>query len=524
MNHLLDKKSIIKKTVEVGGSTLLSRGFGLIREILRARYLGTNAMADAFFVAFMIPNSLRKIFAEGALTAAFVPTIVSVVKHDDRKEANSLMTTTFLFFEGILALLCLVMFFNAETVIKLVASGFDQDKIIMTAKLFKILCTFILFVSSSALLAGSLQAVNHFLIPALGPVLLNIVFIGAISACLWFDWPVAYLCYAILFGGIANFILHLIAYFKFGFSFDEITPLAKSQLKSLITKFLPVMFSMSIMEINLFIDISFSSYLPDGSVSIINYANRFMGIPLGVFAVALSTILLPHFARVKMQEPEKLSFYLFEAAKLVMWVTIPVTIFMMAFSQEIFSTLFLSAKFPMEKILQAKLVLIAFLAGLFFFSLNKIILNIYYALHDTLTPMVISIVATLANLFLNRVFVFWLKAPGLAIATSISGALQTCLFIYFLHTMYQFDFHFKQAGHFISKFILQTTAMTALFASLYWLFKFLILFGLVNLPKTQEFLLYKFGLWLWVGPLLVALLLVFFKTRKYFGLEMYFLD
>ena len=524
MNQLLDKKSIIKKTIEVGGSTLLSRAFGLVREILKARYLGTNAMADAFFVAFMIPNSLRKIFAEGALTAAFVPTIVSIVKNDDRKEANALMTTAFIVFEGILAVMCILMFFNAETVIKLVAAGFAPEKIVFTAKLFKILCSFILFVSSSALLAGALQSVNHFLIPALGPVLLNIVFIGAVSACLWFDWPVAYLCYAILFGGVANFVLHIIAYFKYGFSFNEITPAARGQLRSLITKFLPVMFSMSIMEINLFIDTSFSSYLPDGSVSIINYANRFMGIPLGVFAVAFSTILLPHFARVKMQTPERLSFYLFEAAKLVMWVVVPVMIFMMFFAEQIFSTLFLSSKFPMEKILEAKLVLIAFLAGLFFFSLNKILLNIYYVLHDTFTPMAISIVATLVNLFLNRALVFWLKAPGLAIATSISGVLQMVLFVYFLHTMYKFDFYFKSVGAFTVRFMVQTVAMFLLFGLAYLSLKYLILFGLAGSEQLQHFLLYKFGLWLWVGPLFMALMLGFFKTRAQFGLKMYFLD
>ena len=524
MNHFLDKKSIIKKTAEVGGSTLLSRGFGLLREILKARYLGAGALADAFAVAFMIPNSLRKIFAEGALTAAFVPTIVSIVKNDDRREANALMTTAFIFFEGILAVLCILMFFNAHALVGLVAAGFDQEKIALTAKLFKILCPFILFVSSSSLLAGALQSVGHFLIPAMGPVLLNIIFIVAVSVSLYLDLPVNYLCYAILFSGIASFGLHLFAYFKYGFSFSQITPQARSELKGLIKKFVPVMFSMSIMEINLFIDARFSTYLSDGSVAIINYASRFMGIPLGVFAVAFSTILLPHFARVRQQEPEKLSFYLFEASKLVMWVTIPVMIFMMAFSQEIFTTMFLSDKFPMEKIMQAKLVLIAFLAGLFFFSLNKIILNIYYVLHDTFTPMAISIVATLANLFLNRVFVSWLKAPGLAIATSLSGVLQMALFIYFLRTMYNFDFHFKHGFDFFIRFVLQTFLISMMFIFSYLLFKNIILLSFSSMPKLQNFLICELGLWLWVGPLFMAHLLAFFKTRKYFGLKLYFLD
>lgn len=524
MNQLLDKKSIIKKTVQVGGTTLLSRAFGLLREVLRARYLGTGLIADAFLMAFMLPNSLRKVFAEGALTAAFVPTIVSIVKQDDRYEANALMSTAFIFFEGLLALICLLMFFKAQAIVHLIAPGFDLEKVLLTAKLLKILCTFIIFVSSSALLAGALQAVNHFWIPAAGPVLLNIIFIGAISACLWFNWPVEYLCYAILFSGVAVFILHLVTYFAFGFSFGQVTTKSVNQTLGLVWKFVPVMFSMSIMEINLFIDMSFSSYLPDGSMALINYANRFMGIPLGVFAVAFSTILLPHFARVKMQEPDKLSFNLFEAGKLVLWVTIPVTIFMMFFAKAIFVTLFLSSKFPMDKILQASIVLIAFLAGLFFFSLNKILLNVYYVLHDTLTPMAISIVATIVNFFLNWLLVAQFKAPGLALATSISGLLQTILFVYFLHRMYQFDFHFEKIVSFSLRFTAQVVAMFSLFGLAYFAIKYLILWGLINFTKTQIFLLDKIGLWLWVGPLFLLLVFGFYKTRKQFGLDMHFLD
>lgn len=526
MNQLLDKKTILKKTAQVGGTTLLSRAFGLAREILKAHYLGTSAMADAFFVAFLIPNSLRKIFAEGALTAAFVPTIVSTVnKQDDQHvEANALMTLSFLVFEGILTLLCLVMFFNATAVVSFVAGGFAPEKIAYTAKLFQILCTFILFVSSSALLAGALQSVNHFLIPALGPVLLNVIFIGAVLINIWLDLPVTYLCYAILLGGVLNFVMHLVAYFKMGFGFHSITQGAKDRFRSVLTKFFPVMFSMSIMEINLFIDTTFSSYLPDGSVSIINYANRFMGIPLGVFAVAFSTILLPHFARVNLYAPKRLSFYLFEASKLVMWVTIPVAIFMAAFSEQIFTTLFLSSKFPMEKILEAKVVLNAFLIGLFCFSLNKILLNVYYVLHDTMTPMVVSMAATFANLILNRMLVFWLKAPGIAVATSISGILQTVIFIYLLHTRYEFNFYAKYMKDFVFRFIAQITVISVLFAAAYVLVKNIIWYSFAKSQMIQTFLLVKWGLWLWVGPLFLLFAYLLLITRSYFGLRMHFLD
>lgn len=528
MSKLLDKQSIIKKTMEVGSSTLLSRLLGLFREVLKGLFLGTNALADAFVVAFMIPNSLRKIFAEGALTAAFVPTIVTLAKDDNQKEVDALMTLSFLIFEGILAVTCLLMFWQAEFVVRLAASGFSPEKIAITADLFRIMSSFILFVSSSSLLAGALQSVNHFLIPALGPVLLNVIFIGALLACLWFNLPVTYLCYAILFAGVANFVMHLIVYFKKGFGFTAITPHAKAQFGTLLKKFFPVMFSMSIMEISLFIDTSFSSYLADGSVSIINYANRFMGIPLGIFAAAFSTILLPYFAQVSVYEPKKLSYYLFEASKLVMWVTVPVAILMGFFSEDIFRTLFLSDKFPLVKVLEAKWVLMGFLAGLFFFSLNKIILNVYYALHDTYTPMMISIVAMLANFVLNKFLVGYWQATGLAVATSISGLIQVVLFIYFLRSQYGFDFHLAPFKHFLPRFIAQTATLFALFMTAFVLCKWFILgyladFSFWSVPMPV-FLLEKLGLWLWVGPLSLLLVLGFLKTRRHFGIELYFID
>ncbi len=528
MSKLLDKKSIIKKTMEVGSSTLLSRLLGLVREVLKGRFLGTNALADAFVVAFMIPNSLRKIFAEGALTAAFVPTIVSLSRDDNQKEVDALMSLSFLIFEGILAVTCLLMFWQAEAVVRLAASGFSPDKIAITADLFRIMCSFILFVSSSSLLAGALQSVNHFLIPALGPVLLNVIFIGALLACLWYSLPVTYLCYAILLAGVASFIMHLIVYFKKGFGFGPITPHAKSQFWTLLKKFFPVMFSMSIMEISLFIDTSFSSYLADGSVSIINYANRFMGIPLGIFAAAFSTIMLPYFAQVSVYEPKKLSYYLFEASKLVMWVTVPVALLMSFFAEDIFSTLFLSDKFPLARVLEAKWVLMGFLVGLFFFSLNKIILNVYYALHDTYTPMMISIVATFANYILNQFLVGHFQATGLAVATSISGLIQVVLFIYFLRTQYGFDFHLAPFKQFLPRFIAQVIALFALFITAFLVIKWLILLYLGNVHlwsiPLSVFLLEKLGLWLWVGPLSLLLGLGFLKTRRHFGIELYFID
>jgi putative peptidoglycan lipid II flippase len=180
------------------------------------------------------------------------------------------------------------------------------------------------------------------------------------------------------------------------------------------------------------------------------------------------------------------------------------------------------------KVLEAKWVLMGFLAGLFFFSLNKIILNVYYALHDTYTPMMISIVAMLANFVLNKFLVGYWQATGLAVATSISGLIQVVLFIYFLRSQYGFDFHLAPFKHFLPRFIAQTATLFALFMTTFVLCKWFILgyladFSFWSVPMPV-FLLEKLGLWLWVGPLSLLLVLGFLKTRRHFGIELYFID
>jgi len=379
MSTTLDKKSILKKTVQVASSTLLSRFFGIIRVFLLGRFLGSGALADTFFMAFTIPNSFRKIFAEGALSAAFTPKLVALIRKD-KDQAHSLLSLGFIVFEGLVLLLCIFVMLKAHFVLNLIAPGFSSGQIDRAVPLLRILMPFILFLSSSALLAGALQAVGHFFIPAFSPVLLNIVFITGLLTCITFGFSVEVLTFFILLGGLLQFIAHLIMFSRLHFVFGPIDETTWENLKSVFAKFIPCFIGMSFVELSLIIDKSFGSYLPVGSISSIQYAHRFMGIPLGVFAVAFSTILLPHFSRISIYAPSRLSFYLLESTKLVFWVTMPVMCVMSFFSFNIFETLFLSKNFSLEHVIISQKVLSAFLIWLFSFSLNKIFFNIFYAL------------------------------------------------------------------------------------------------------------------------------------------------
>lgn len=539
--------------MQVGGSTLISRFFGVFREILMVQYLGAGIISDAFITAFKIPNSLRKIFAEGAMSVALVPTLVALIKNNKRNEVNSLMTLSFLIFQGILLALCALIFFKAEAVIHIIAPGWytktpvavslfniswldDIASSIATAFAYaaptpqieyavtflRILISFIIFLSSSALLAGALQSVNHFFVPAFGQVLMNIILIIGLSIGLAQQLPVTYFCYVILFAGFAQFVMHLITYFYLHFSFESINATTWQNMKQVFEKFLPCLLSMSVMEINLFIATSLGSFLQTGSISLIYYANRFMGIPLGIFATAFATVLLPHFARVNTYAPQRLSFYLYEAAKFIVWVTVPASLFLSFIAEKLFYTLYAN-KLSVEQVTQASWILIAFLSGLFFFSLNKILLNLYYAQHNTRIPLLISIAVTAANFMLSY---FWLMprygAVGIALAMTFTTGMIQCLLasIGLIH-YFNFKWYIKRFGIFMARFAAQLIATIVVFLTCYQVCIFLFA---QSSAQWQQFFIDGYGFWIWIFPLAIGCAYFLFTTRRYFGIKLYFLE
>lgn len=512
---------MLKKIMQVGGSTLTSRLFGLIRDALLVRYLGASSLSDAFVTAHKIPNSLRKAFAEGALSAAFIPTATMLTRNNNTQAIAGLMSLTFLIFEGMVLCLCLAVVIYAQTIIEYIAPGFTSEQITAATSMLHILMPLIIFISSSALLAGALQSIGKFFIPASAQVLTNIIVIMGISLSLWFQLPITYLCWFIILSGVAHFSLHVIAYFKAGFSFGRIQREDLRLAMSIMGKFLLCLPSISLMEVALFIDTSFASHLPAGSISLISYANRFVGIPLGAFAVAFSTILLPHFSRVQTYSPKRLHFYLLEAAKFVFWVTIPTTALMAFFSQEIFSTIFLSQKFTMIHVQQASSILRALLPGLFFLSLNKILLSIFYSMHAAWITAIVALVTTTINILLNILLIDKFQAPGLVFATAISSIAQTLFFLIILKKKYHFRMYVKPFVSFALSYLAQLTLSASLFLGVYYSTAYAIR---TYLPLSIGlFFTTKIGLWLWIGPLSMALLAGLYYTRNFFKVQLHFL-
>lgn len=564
----MHRKSIIRKTVQVGSSTLLSRMLGLTREILMANYLGVGILAEAFITAYKIPNSLRKIFAEGALSVSFIPTFVALIKKNKTKEeVNRLMSLSLFFFEGILLLLCLICIWKAEFIIKITAPGWftanDQtipfcanirshfadsvfapyiDNFISSIEFMfnvlqancgsspqvqhaitflRILMSFILLLSTSALLAGALQAIHHFFVPAFSPVLLNIFFIGGLIICFKGQLSPIYLCWFIMLGGLVQLLLHFFTYFKFGFSLQLPNKNSWKQFSSVVLKFLPCLLSMSILEMYLFVDTSLGSFLPTGSIALIYYANRFMQIPLGVVATALSTILLPYFTQIGMQAPKRLGFYLLESTKLITWIMVPIAFLIGFSSYQIFSTLFLSEKFTIEHAQEASIILIAALYGVVFFSLNKILLNVYYGLHSTVIPMFISIIAVVSNGLISYYLMLKWGAYGIALGTSIAGLIQTILSLILLSYRFSFPLYLNAFTGFLIRFCIQLALIVPCFLGSY-----IILYNIIKMSfrSYSALFLTKIGFWAWYIPLACAMVWLLFKTRKLFKIKIYFLE
>ncbi len=516
----MSKHALRKNTIQVGGLTLLSRAFGVLREILITRYLGVSGLSDAFYTAYKIPNLLRKAFAEGALSAAFIPTVVQSVRKDGIHSIGSMMTLGFIVFEGLVLLIVFLVMLFAVPILNLIVPGFSAEQIELCVPMVRVLMPFIFFISSSALLAGPLNAVNHFFVPAFGPTLLNIVFILGLVICLIFKLPVITFCWFVIGAGFLLLLTHLIAYIKLHFTFAHIKKSDVHKFGSVMVKFLLCLPAVSIMEINSFIDTSFASYLVEGSISLINYANRFVGIPLGVFAVAFSTTLLPHVSHVSSYAPKRLHFYLFESTKFVMWVTLPVAILMWILSEQIFVTFF-PATVSIEQIHQAAAILRVFIIGLFFFSINKILLNMFYALHMTWIPGIISVFATVVNILFNWLFLDALQAVGLVWATVISAILQTILFLIVLRMYYKFTFYMIPMMGFILRYGAQLVLVTGTFLAIYWS----ALSSLALLPEWWGKLFTTSMLfWVWIAPIAGFYMLAIYFTRRIFGIKLYFVD
>jgi len=277
-----------------------------------------------------------------------------------------------------------------------------------------------------------------------------------------------------------------------------------------------------IVEINLLRDNVICSFLPKGSLTLLHVSNRFLNLPLGVFAVAFSTILLPHFSRVNVYAPKRLHFYLLETAKFVTWVIGPTMLFIFFSSNTIFTHLYqmIANKMPPgpSRVPEATAILICYSAGLLFFCFNKVLINMFYARHDTWCPTVASIIATGTNFVFNIIGMYFFGAPGIAASTTISGITLTVTCLYFLYKKHNFRLYWGSYGLFLGHFSFQLFLAINLFLGGHFL-----VFSLLSYTPWYDIFYVQWGYWLFTIPLFLFTMMFLFLTRRLCKTNVYFL-
>jgi putative peptidoglycan lipid II flippase len=431
-------KSLLKSTSTVGGMTLLSRVLGFIRDMVIARVFGAGAGADAFFVAFKIPNFMRRLFAEGAFSQAFVPVFTEYKSLRQPEEARDFSGAVSGTLGSILLVVTLVGVVGAAAVIAIFAPGFldDPEKYELAVDMLRLTFPYLFFISMTAFSAGILNSYGQFAVPAFTPVLLNISLISAaLGLAPLMDVPITALAWGVFVAGLAQLLFQLPYLARIGMLSRPRWAWRDEGVQRVIKLMLPAIFGSSVAQINLLFDTLIASFLVTGSVSWLYYSDRLVEFPLGVFGIALATVILPSLSRKHAEaSTDEFARTLDWALRWVLLVGTPATVGLMLLAAPMLATLFQYGEFSAVDVEMAALSLVAYSFGLLGFILVKVLAPGFYARQDTRTPVRIGVIAMLSNMALNLVFVvpmvlMDLPGPhaGLAAATSLAAFINAGL-------------------------------------------------------------------------------------------------
>jgi len=423
--------NLLRTLATVSSLTLLSRVLGFVRDFVIARTFGAGMLTDAFFVAFKLPNLLRRLFAEGAFSQAFVPLLA---EYRNRRGADAtrqlvdrVATLLFLVVLGV----TLVGIVGAPLLLHVAAPGFvaDADKFDLTVQLTRIAFPYILFMALVALAAGILNTWSRFALPAFTPVLLNLSFIGmALFAAPYFDPPVLALAWAVFIGGALQLAIQLPMLKRIGmmprFDFAPGDP----GVRRVLLLMAPAVLGVSVSQISLLINTVFASFLVSGSVSWLYYADRLMEFPAGLLGAALGTILLPSLSKAHAgNDPREFSGLLDWGLRLTFLLTLPAALALAMLGVPLIATLFQHGAFTADDVLQTRQALVAYSVGLIGLILVKVLAPGFYARQNIRTPVKIAIVTLIATQAMNLAFIVPLKHAGLALAIGLASCLNAVL-------------------------------------------------------------------------------------------------
>lgn len=415
----------------VGAATMLSRIFGFIRDMVVAGFFGAGMATDAFFVAFRIPNLLRRLLGEGSLTVSFVPVFTEYLKKKSREDAYELANIAFTALSSLLVLVTIAGVVFSPLIVMVMAPGFVKSPIQYDLAVFlaRLMFPYIFFISLVALCMGILNSLRHFAAPALSPVILNIAMImTTLTLRDLFREPIIALAVGVLIGGVLQLAMQWPFLVKMGVRLKPDFRFKHAGLRQIGTLLFPTFIGSSVYQINIFIGTILASLLPGGSVSFLYYADRLVELPLGVFAIAVGTATLPSFSeQVSMGDFENLKKTISFSLRLILFITIPATVALIVLRVPIISVLFQRGAFDGQSTLLTAQALLYYALGLWAFSVIRVIDSAFFSIQDRKSPLKAAFVSLFVNVAFSVALMFPLKHGGLALSTSIASAVNVMI-------------------------------------------------------------------------------------------------
>ncbi len=419
-------EGLLRSSAVVGVMTMISRVLGLIRDVVVAGYFGASGASDAFFVAFKIPNFLRRLFAEGAFAQAFVPVLSEYRTQRDLDAVRLLVAKT----AGSLGSVLLVVTFlgsvGSPLLAMLFAPGFymsGSPSYDLAAEMLRITFPYLMLISLTAFAGAILNSYQRFAVPAFTPVLLNLCLIGsAVYLSPLFDPPIMALAWGVLMAGAVQLIFQMPFLARL-----RLLPMPQSGWKDegvrrILRLMLPALFGVSVAQINLLLDTVLASFLQTGSVSWLYYSDRLAELPLGVFGIAIATVILPSLSRKHAEKSgEQFAQMLDWAVRMVLLIGLPAALALILLAEPLLTTLFHYGQMSDRDVEMAAMSLRAYGFGLLAFMLIKVLAPGYFSRQDTKTPVKIAVKAMVANMVFNLMLIVPLAHAGLALATALSA-------------------------------------------------------------------------------------------------------
>lgn len=461
----IEEVGLAKSGLVVSLMTFISRILGLVREVVFAAIFGDGADADAFFVAFKIPNFLRRLFAEGAFSQAFVPVLSEYRKTRSLAEVKLLIDNVAGSLGYILIWITVLGVLGAPLIAAVFAPAYlgTADKFQLLVDMLRITFPYILLISLTGFAGSVLNSYGRFAVPSITPIFLNISLIGcALVLSPLFQVPVMALAWGVVLAGVIQLMFQLPFLYHLRMIPRPRLNRQHEGVQRIMALMIPVLFSVSVSQINLLLDTVLATSLRTGSVSWLYYSDRLMELPLGIFAIAIATVILPTLSRIHTeQSPEKFARTLDWALRSLVLVGIPASLALIILAEPLIITLYQRGAFSAASVLPTVMSLKAYAIGLLGFMSIKVLATAYFSRQDTRTPVRYGVIAMASNMVLNLLFILPLAHVGLALATSLSAFINAGLLLRGLLQNKVFSFSIKW-WPFLLKIMLANVVMIAL--------------------------------------------------------------